>query len=344
MTNQLLLAQVLAAGFDWDYLWHWTHDQEFGKALVSAIAPIATAIIAALSLILSARRETKQMELSKQGMPPELTRYKAWLEVSESYKELVKFGNVDALSVASEEYREIEASRKAALERAVWERKVLSVCSDTNAQKKILNLPERFIVGEYLSLPGYFPKFQSARGVVVELILQGIFFLQLLSSVFVPVYRDVNSSYVSGSFNLLTIIKVILALFLIGLLVYIPSSLRNYVCSENLAEYSYLKVLQGYLSKKELKNLLTMVNTYGRNAGRVRVSIWDRDYSEYVCLPDYWNIKYFSLLIKSLIAASPYWVLCLFSKFIHGEWGYYGKYKPEIFGVDEKDDLKQWAI
>lgn len=339
MMNQLLLAQVLAEGFSWDYLWHWTHDQDLGKVLISAVAPIATAVIAALSLILTARRETKQMELSKQGMPPELTRYKTWLEVSEKYKELVKFGNVDALSVASEEYREIEASRKAALERAVWERKVLSVCSDTNAQKKILNLPERFIVGEYLSLPGYFPKFQSARSVVVEFILQGIFFLQLLSSVFMPVYRDVNSI-----FNLSTIIEVIFALFLIGLLVYLPSSLRNYVCSENLAEYSYLKVLQGYLSKKELKNLLVMVNTYGRNAGRVRVSIWDRDYSEYVCLPAHWNIKYVSLLLKSLIAASPYWVLCLFSRIIHGEWGYYGKYKPEIFGVDEKEDLKQGAI
>lgn len=110
MTNQLLLAQVLAAGFDWNYLWHWTHDQDLGKVLISAIAPIATAVIAALSLILSARRETKQMELSKQGTPPELTRYKEWLEISEKYKELVKFGNVDALSIISEEYREIEAS------------------------------------------------------------------------------------------------------------------------------------------------------------------------------------------------------------------------------------------
>ena len=86
MTNQLLLTQVLAAGFDWNYLWHWTHDQDLGKVLISAIAPIATAVIAALSLILSARRETKQMELSKQGTPPELTRYKEWLEISEKYK------------------------------------------------------------------------------------------------------------------------------------------------------------------------------------------------------------------------------------------------------------------
>ena len=88
MTNQLLLTQVLAAGFDWNYLWHWTHDQDLGKVLISAIAPIATAVIAALSLILSARRETKQMELSKQGTPPELTRYKEWLEISENIKSL----------------------------------------------------------------------------------------------------------------------------------------------------------------------------------------------------------------------------------------------------------------
>ena len=84
--NLLPLANVVAAGFDWDYLWHWTHDQEFGKALISAVAPIATAAIAALSLILTARRETKQMELSKQGTPPELTRYKEWLEAYERYK------------------------------------------------------------------------------------------------------------------------------------------------------------------------------------------------------------------------------------------------------------------
>lgn len=79
MMNQLLLAQVLAEGFSWDYLWHWTHDQEFGKALVSAIAPIAMAIITALGLMFTARRETQKMKLSKQGAPPELTQYKEWL-------------------------------------------------------------------------------------------------------------------------------------------------------------------------------------------------------------------------------------------------------------------------
>lgn len=125
MMNQLLLAQVLAEGFSWDYLWHWTHDQDLGKVLISAIAPIATAIIAALSLILSARRETKQMELSKQGMPPELTRYKEWLEISKSHNELIEFEKSNKFEGLRNEYQEIRKSRKAALERAVWERKVI---------------------------------------------------------------------------------------------------------------------------------------------------------------------------------------------------------------------------
>ena len=128
MMNQLLLAQVLAEGFSWDYLWHWTHDQEFGKALVSAIAPIAMAIITALGLMFTARRETQKMKLSKQGAPPELTQYKEWLEVSEKYKELAGCEDLDKLSAISEEYREVESSRKAALARAVWERKVFSFC------------------------------------------------------------------------------------------------------------------------------------------------------------------------------------------------------------------------
>ena len=140
MMNQLLLAQVLAAGFDWDYLWHWTHDQEFGKALVSAIAPIAMAIITALGLMFTARRETQKMKLSKQGAPPELTQYKEWLEVSEKYKELAGCEDLDKLSAISEEYREVESSRKAALARAVWERKVFSFCPNVNAQKLLMQI------------------------------------------------------------------------------------------------------------------------------------------------------------------------------------------------------------
>ena len=141
MKIQLLLAQVLAEGFNWDYLWHWTHDQEIGKSFVSASATVIAAVIAVIGVGLTARRATQQMELSKQGTPPELTRYKTWLEVSETFKELEGVEYTRALA-DSEEYQEIEASRNVALERAVWERKVISECSNIQAQKLVMELPE----------------------------------------------------------------------------------------------------------------------------------------------------------------------------------------------------------
>lgn len=133
--NLLLLAHLVADG---------------GKAAETSSGPVwatwVPAVIALLGTLLvawrSGRKTDKQMELSKQATPPELTRYKTWLEVSEKYKELVNLENVDALSIASGEYREIEASRKIALERAVWERKVISECSNIQAQKLVMELPE----------------------------------------------------------------------------------------------------------------------------------------------------------------------------------------------------------
>lgn len=148
MTNQLLLAQVLAEGFSWDYLWHWTHDPDVWKAVISAFVTILASLIAISGVVLTARRAAQQMELSKQGMPPELTRYKTWLDVSETFKELEGVKDTRALA-DSEEYQEIEASRKVALERAVWERKVISECSNIQAQKLAMELPESKIYEIY---------------------------------------------------------------------------------------------------------------------------------------------------------------------------------------------------
>ena len=140
MMNQLLLAQVLAEGFSWDYLWHWTHDPDVWKAVISAFVTILASLIAISGVVLTARRAAQQMEISKQGTPPELTCYKGWLEVSEKYKELAGCEDVDKLSAVSEEYREVESSRKAALARAVWERKVFSFCPNVNAQKLLMQI------------------------------------------------------------------------------------------------------------------------------------------------------------------------------------------------------------
>ena len=133
--NLILLAHLFADG-----------NQDAKATSAPLWAAWVPAVIALLGTLLvawrSGRKTDKQMELSKQATPPELTRYKTWLEVSEKYKGLVNLENVDALSIASGEYREIEASRRIALERAVWERKVISECSNIQAQKLVMELPE----------------------------------------------------------------------------------------------------------------------------------------------------------------------------------------------------------
>lgn len=135
MTNQLLVAQVLAEGAE--------------VAQTSNVLPWAAWIPAVIGLLgslivawWSGRKIDKQMEFSKQATPPELTRYKTWVEVSEKYKELMEFERANSFEGAEKEYQEIRASRKVALERAVWERKVISGCSNIQAQKLVMELPE----------------------------------------------------------------------------------------------------------------------------------------------------------------------------------------------------------
>ena len=133
MTNQLLLAQVLAEGTE-------------STQSITAI-PWTTIISSAIGLLgsiivawWSGRKIDKQMELSKQATPPELTRYKTWVEVSEKYKELMEFERANSFNDAEKEYQEIRASRKAALERAVWERKIFATCPNLAVQKLLMQI------------------------------------------------------------------------------------------------------------------------------------------------------------------------------------------------------------
>lgn len=133
--NLLLLAHLIADG---------------EKAAEASSGPVwATWVPATIGLLgslgvawWSGRKTDRQMELSKQATPPELTRYKTWVEVSEKYKELMEFERANSFEDAEKEYQEIRASRKAALDRAVWERKVISECSNIQAQKLVMELPE----------------------------------------------------------------------------------------------------------------------------------------------------------------------------------------------------------
>lgn len=134
MMKQMLLAQMLTEGAEATQS---SSTFPWGTWIPSVIGLLGSLIVAWWS----GRKIDKQMELSKQATPPELTRYKTWLEVSEVFKKLEGAKDLGTLA-DSEEYQEIEASRKVALERAVWERKVISECSNIQAQKLVMEIPE----------------------------------------------------------------------------------------------------------------------------------------------------------------------------------------------------------
>ncbi len=133
MTNQLLLAQMLAEGID--------ATQTFNALPWAGWIPAVIGLLGSIIVAWwSGRKIDKQMELSKQATPPELTRYKTWVEVSEKYKELMEFERANSFNDAEKEYQEIRASRKAALERAVWERKIFATCPNLAVQKLLMQI------------------------------------------------------------------------------------------------------------------------------------------------------------------------------------------------------------
>ena len=309
--NQLLLAQVPAAGFDWDYFWHWTHDQDLGKVLISAIPPITTAIIAALSLILTARRETKQMELSKQGTPPELTRYKEWLEVSERYKELVGVPDVCNLTETSEEYREIESSRKEALTRAVWERKVISVCPNVRGQKRLLNVPANLVVHGDKRI-STLPNFRYGIYLWIEaLIVVSVFIGMLITMVLVV--GSFAISLLSGAGDIIetTISFIFVVLACLYALIYginLAESTRMSLSGERFAEYGYLRILQENLPNDKFKDVFKSSLNKMNNSQRFFFALWDENYRNFVYCPKWIGFKYFSV-IEPFILGLPYWVI-----------------------------------
>ena len=54
--NLLYLANVVVAEVGEDYYWHWTHDQEIGKALIAACATLIAALIAIAGVVLTVRK------------------------------------------------------------------------------------------------------------------------------------------------------------------------------------------------------------------------------------------------------------------------------------------------
>lgn len=333
MTNQLLLAQVLAEGFSWDYLWHWTHDPDVWKAVISAFVTILASLIAISGVVLTARRAAQQMEISKQGTPPELTCYKEWLEVSEKYKELAGCEDVDKLSAVSEEYREVESSRKAALARAVWERKVFSFCPNVNAQKLLMQInPSKIfrilnsrrdekVPSSDIYVHLSFKPYLMCLSVWVSL------FIVCMVYLFVNLYnrdRDGVISSLVGFMYLLLLSPFILR--------FLPDGYNGAL----EANYCFRKIIISHGQEFEI-NIVSESNMMAR---RLMMSVFDSNYSDIVYCPWEGRNKIVVFWMKFAMYFIPgYYVKKGFKSFLNKGGSIWGSYKEELLNGDLKEKL-----
>lgn len=343
MTNQLLLAQVLAEGFNGDYLWHWTHDSDVWKAVVPASATIIASLIAIIGVWLTARRATQQMELSKQGTPPELTRYKEWLEVSEKYKELVNSTNVHILAKNSPEYQEIKSSREEALKRAIWERKVLSACPNVRGQKRLLNVSANLVVHgnkEISSLPNFrYGKYLWLEALLIVPAFVGIFIIMVMLTVsFIIRLLSGDEDFIGSTISF--ILNFLLCLYGLNFWVNAAETTRINLSGEQFAECGYLRILQENLPSDKFEDLFKSSSNKINNSQRCFFALWDDNYRNFVYYPK-WVEGKFAFILEPIIFGLPYWVINLG----HKKRGYdYGEYKSEVFKIenelsDEKMDV-----
>ena len=331
--NLLLLAHLVADG---------------GKAAETSSGPVwATWVPATIGLLgslgvawWSGRKTDRQMELSKQATPPELTRYKEWLDASEKYKTLVGSLDDGISTEESDEYKDIESSRQAALKRAVWERKVLSACPDVNGQKRLLGISDGVIVNG--NKVNYIPSFGSSG-----LTALGIFFavlLILLAIAFiVPIASDlwgnfcVTKGFATGEWD---IVSIILDILLILIILWATNHFINIIdvvtmsmSGKYFAEYGYLRIIQDDMSAKEFEDILRNSCNKNSNAQRCIFALWDEKYRNFVYCPRELNSKW-SYVLGILNFGLPY-------KFINRGYkkrGYsYGEYRFDIFDIDKEE-------
>lgn len=343
MTNQLLLAQVLAEGFSWDYLWHWTHDSDAWKAVIPASATVIASLIAITGVWVTARRATQQMELSKQGTPPELTRYKTWVEVSEKYKNLMEFERANSFKESENEYQEIRASRKVALERAVWERRVLSSCSDIVAQKRLLELSEGHIFGGEGKVTQSMPPFES-KFIIFRLIASIIVFI--FSCVFIVFFAkgikilfdlimdpNVDYFYVLIYAALESLALCMSAMAVRFLDIVLDASYAG-IRATKIAEYEYIKMVYKYEGVNAGKNLVGEVSKLPKNISRMKYALLDHEYSKVINLPRSWRSEgWYSNFFKFLSFMLPYSALEKLNK----DEKPYGSYLDGVFEFDTKN-------
>lgn len=330
MMKQMLLAQMLTEGAEATQS---SSTLPWGTWIPSVIGLLGALIVAWWS----GRKIDKQVELSKQATPPELTRYKTWLEVSEKYKELVSFENVDALSIASEEYKEIEASRKAALQRAVWERKVISACPDIHVQRRILNIPHVILLGKKIDFFTLWPWLKSRFVKILEHIFS-VFIAIWVTMILIEYFQGVKDK----QDFFVDVFWFVLATYILSYIL----TLLSMDSGEMDAEYYCIQIRTAE-TEVHGEELAGSFSRYVANRRRVRFASSKSEYREWIYYPGFSLrgrpigrfIIPVTLFVYNLFPV--YWVLCLFSWSKYGEWKMYGTYRPGAFGLDEKEKSKR---
>ena len=323
MTNQLLLAQVLAEGAD--------STQSFTAIPWTTIISSAIGLLGSIAVAWwSGRKIDKQMELSKQATPPELTRYKTWVEVSEKYKELMEFERANSFEGAEKEYQEIRASRKAALDRAVWERKVFATCPNLAVQKLLMQISPSKIFrivntkdGESITSsdayihPRFRPYFISF---LIWVIPFTSFYISLVSSAFGGDRRGVLASLVA-----MVCMWIVVPLFC----KFAPDGLSG--AAESTYYFRKILISHGWGFEVNLDLEASMM------ARQLRYSIFVPDYLEVIYCPWESKNRIIALFMKTVTYFKPgYYVRKGFKNKDSVLWG---SYKEELLNGDLKEKL-----
>lgn len=319
MMKQMLLAEMLSEGAEATQS---SSALPWGTWIPSVIGLLASLIVAWWS----GRKIDKQMELSKQATPPELTRYKTWLEVSETFKELEGVADTRALA-DSKEYQEIEASRNVALERAVWERKVISECSNIHAQKLVMELPESKIYE--IHHPDIYRGIElSVDSYVKPKAFRGLWFILFMMFFFFPTLMAIVSGDNLGNRILALVFFIIANVIMFPVLYYVAPNQYNGIFEANY-----------FLRKKRVEILLKMRESEGAI-----------NYSNIFCKVDqYWEkwyrkegLRYASIFNTWEEKINCPWVgKGWFKRKWHKVWCYFipGFYVRSIF----KPNIKSWG-
>lgn len=323
MMNQLLLVQVLTEGAEATQS---SSALPWGTWIPSVIGLLGSLVVAWWS----GRKIDKQMELSKQATPPELTRYKTWLEVSEIFKKLEGFKDTGALA-DSKEYQEIEASRKVALERAVWERKVFSFCPNINAQKLLMQINPSKI---FRIVNSSRDERVSSSDIYVHLSFKP--YLMCLSAwvllwIACTVYLFVNLG--NGDRN--GVISSLIGFVYLLILIHFFWSFLPDGCSGVLeANYYFRKIIISRGQKFEIN----IVSESDMMVRRLMMSVFDSNYSDIVHCPWEGRNKIIVCWMKIVIYFFPrYYVKKGFKNFVNKEGTLWGSYKE----LDLNGDLKE---